>query len=208
MLIHTKTPTIALMCLAVAMAMASCGHNAPQSPNSYNTPTDTTVQADPSGMIWISYKNHAGQTVRDESYLHDTIYDKWIAYSATQNSYNHQGLLDSQTYYMIDIADLTLKPLELDIWMYDSLGRINQAVQKVYGGQPTTWANVKMQMYDYEGSLLKLESEYEWIDEQGRWVETTAKLYDYDSTGKLHQTLIREIDPYDTDNTIKRLEVE
>lgn len=206
---HSQT----LMAAATAIVMISAGsmacHSAPSAEQAnHNTATDTTVITGHDSMIWVTYKNAYGNPVRDEWYLQDTIYNELIPYSATQNSYNSIGMLDSQTYYMVDIMDLKLKPLELDIWIYDSAGRTNQAVQKVYRGDTGLWTNVKMQMYDYDDSLLKFESVYEWIEDQEQWKEVYARLYDYDSTGTLIQSLIHEADPYDTSKTIKRIEKE
>jgi len=197
---------IIIWALTITSIMSACssitGH---YSAKEYNTITDTLFD-DTTGAMVLHYVNFVGQEIKMESYIHDSLDDSWFLFGCMQNIYNSEGLVDSQIFFMPDIADLKLKPLELDIWDYDEYGNIIESRHCVSGGDIDQWSNISRYTYEYSGDTITRETYFGWIPEDSTWQLQHDQYMSYDTMGHHSRTLHYEIDPEDTTKMTKWVE--
>ncbi len=192
--------------LTITAMMSACSSiTGRYSAKEYNTITDTLFD-DTTGAMVLHYVNMMGMEIKMESYIHDSIDDSWFLFGCMQNIYNCRGLVDSQIFYMPDIVDLKLKPLELDIWDYDEAGNVIESRHCVSGGDIDHWSNISRYTYAYRDDTMYRESYYCWMPEDSTWQMQHDQYMTYDSNGHISSTQHYEIDPEDTTKMTKWLE--
>ncbi|MCQ2250420.1 MAG: hypothetical protein MJZ66_04870 [Bacteroidales bacterium] len=196
---------MAMGLMLAIMASACSSLTGRYSAKEYNTITDTLFD-DTTGAMVLHYVNFVGMEIKMESYIHDSIDDSWFLFGCMQNIYNDRALVDSQIFFMPDIVDLKLKPLELDIWNYDESGNIIESRHCVSGGEIDKWSNISRYTYEYSGDTIYRETYYCWMPDDSTWQMQHDQHMMYDKQGRLKFTQHYEIDPDDTTKMTQWLE--
>lgn len=160
-----------------------------------------TVDSDIQRMVYTIDAN--GLALEEETYIKDTITDRYVLCGRTVNTYNEQGKVTSQEIFLPDLADMKLKPLERDEYSYDSIGRILEQISSVASDSPHIWTYVSRTTSRYIDTMLALKSVYTWNPNNESWFKTNESHYVYDTLGRLQYRLDFGRDIADTSKIIK-----
>lgn len=186
---------VALLCAGV-----SCG-SAPSGAVGINAVCDSSCSD--SGLYrTVSFFNSKALPLRTDSYYLDTTDGQYILCSRMQNIYDTVPRLRRQLNFAADISDMLLRPLELNIYHYDSLNQLI-AIQHCMPSDSSSWTNISLDTYTYRDTTKIAATHFQW--DNNAWLKISEYHFFYDSVGRLANSISYERDVRDTAKFIKDL---